>query len=191
MDSAERNEAHEAACAPHRGLYQAQINGCRHSPAAPALRGPIPGLLGLWGEQGKAGSHWQSYSLFVVLCCQRRLCVYRCVCVCLACFNQVFPTANTQRLVERCGAEELFSGEQKIERGRTRVGAAHSASSLCGTRFSRPAPVFPAVKLADSKSLKPPTLRRVHTSPQHLPGSIAPLSKHVFSLNLNHYHAWR
>lgn len=57
MNSAERNEAHEAACTPCRGLYQAQINAWRHSPGAPVLPGPIPGLLGVGNERGEGGSH--------------------------------------------------------------------------------------------------------------------------------------
>lgn len=90
MDSAERNEAHEAACTPCRGLYQAQINGWRHFPGAPALPGPEPGLLGVGNNWGKLGIIDR---LSPCLC----LCIVRgvCVCVCLGHFNQVFPTANT------------------------------------------------------------------------------------------------
>lgn len=60
-------------------------------------------------------------------------------------------------------------------------------------RFSWPAPeapALPAVKLADSETLKPRTLRRVHTLLLHLPGLIAPLSKHAFFPNLNRYHTY-
>lgn len=87
MDSAERNEAHEAACTPCRGLYQAQINGWRHSPGAPALPGPIP----VFWEWGAKGGSWESLIGLVHVC----VCVFSVACVCLGHFNQVFPTANT------------------------------------------------------------------------------------------------
>lgn len=91
MDSPEWNEAHKAPCTPRQRLYQTKINGREHSLCAPKLQGQIQYLGGLWESLIGLG----------------------CVCVRLACFNQV---SQQQTLgVKWCVSDsEAFQAGQKV-----------------------------------------------------------------------------
>lgn len=88
MDSPERNEAHKAPCTPCQGVYQAQINGRLHSLRAPEPQGQIQYLGGV-----------AEVILYIGL--------GLCMCVCLACFNQVVQQQTLCCQVKRFRRQSL------------------------------------------------------------------------------------
>lgn len=103
MDSAEWNETHKAPCTPHQRLYQTEINGRQHSlRGTQTARTNTVSWRGGWAVWGR----WRGG--------ERGLCEsligLGCVCVRLASFNQVSPTANTGRQVMRFRQRGLSGG---------------------------------------------------------------------------------